>query len=62
MTTNKPNLDMLIGIVAKDTFLRIKKGERLRQSSAFKRVTKQLRKELWDTEETKLILEAIRPI
>jgi len=61
MTTNKPNLYMLAGIVSEPTLNRLRKGGRLKQKSAFKRIALELRSELWDTEETRQILEAIEP-
>ena len=57
----KPNLMMITGLVDKSTLNRLLAGWKLKQKKAYKRVALQLRKELWDTEETHLILEAIKP-
>lgn len=62
MTTDTPNLNMLVGIVSTPTLRGLKKWNRMKQSSAFKRTVLQLRKELGDTQETQAILEAIKPI
>ena len=62
MTTDTPNIAMLSGIVSNQLLNRLLSWDSLLQQSSYKRVSKQLGQELWETEETKQILEAIKPI
>jgi len=56
------HLGLLSWLVSTPTIRHLEKGNRLKQKSAYKRIAKWLYKDIWDTDETRKILDRIKPL
>lgn len=56
------NIEYLAWIISMPTYRKIKKWERIKRASTFKKIALILKKEFGNTDEIKEILDAIRPI